>query len=65
MSRKSRADAFVVTTEDGTYDIVEANVLERYAIKAEVDESGSKQLKTDGWKYDDTLLEPLYDPQQL
>ena len=65
MSRNAKADAFVVTTEDGSYDIVEADVLERYAIKSETDETGSKQLKTDGWEYDDTLLEPLYDPMQL
>ena len=65
MSKNAKADAFVVTTEDGSYDIVEADVLERYAIKSETDETGSKQLKTDGWEYDDTLLEPLYDPLQL
>lgn len=65
MKKRNKADAFVVTSEDGSYDIVNADILERYSIKAEVDEEGSKQLKTDGWEYDDTLLEPLYDPQQL
>lgn len=60
MSRKSKADAFVVTTEDGSYDIVEADVLERYVVKSETDDTGSKQFKTDGWEYDDTLMEPLY-----
>ena len=59
MSRNAKADAFVVTTEDGSYDIVEADVLERYVIKAGVDERGSKQLKTDGWEFNDALLELL------
>ncbi len=59
MSRNAKADAFVVTTEDGSYDIVEADVLERYAIKSETDETGSKQLKTDGWEYDDALFEQV------
>lgn len=61
----SKADAFIVTTEDGSYDVISADVLERYSIKADIDEDGSKQLKTDGWEYDDMLLEPLYDPYKL
>lgn len=61
----TKADAFIVTTEDGSYDVINADVLERYSIKADIDEDGSKQLKTDGWEYDDMLLEPLYDPYKL
>lgn len=61
----TKADAFIVTTEDGSYDVIGADVLERYSIKADIDEDGSKQLKTDGWEYDDMLLEPLYDPYKL
>lgn len=61
----TKADAFIVTTEDGSYDVISADVLERYSIKADIDEDGSKQLKTDGWEYDDMLLEPLYDPYKL
>ena len=30
MSKNAKADAFVVTTEDGSYDIVEADVLESF-----------------------------------
>ena len=37
-----------------------SDVLERYAIKSETEETGSKQLKTDGWKYDE-LIELLYE----
>lgn len=61
----NKADAFIVTTDDGSYDVISADVLERYSIKADIDEDGSKQLKTDGWEYEDMLLEPLYDPYKL
>lgn len=63
-------DSFIVTKEDGSYDLVGAEILDRYSIKTERDEQGSKQIKSDGWNYaantyDDALLEPLYDPKQL
>ena len=51
MSRKSKADAFVVTTEDGSYDIVEADVLERYAIKAEIDRMDYNQGMADARRH--------------
>lgn len=60
-----KVDSFVVINEDNEPQLVGAEILERYSIKADIDEEGSKQLKTDGWTYDDALLEPLYDPYQL
>lgn len=61
-----KSDAFIITKQDnGSYDLVGAEVLERYSIKADINEEGSKQLKTDGWVYDNALLEPLYDPYAL
>ena len=66
MSKTERkVDSFIVTKEDGSYELVGAEILDRYSIKATIDETGSKQLKTDGWMYDESLLEPLYDPYQL
>ncbi|MBQ6629161.1 MAG: phage portal protein [Methanobrevibacter sp.] len=65
MSKTKRVDSFVVINDNNEYELVGAEVLERYSIKADVDEEGSKQLKTDGWMYDESLLEPLYDPYQL
>lgn len=62
---KREADAFIVTKDDGSWDVVGAGVLEKYAIKADVDADGSKQIMSDGWDYGTTLLEPLYDPEQL
>lgn len=63
--KKNKPDAFVVTKDDGSWDLIGAGVMEKYAIKADVDNEGSKQLKSDGWEYGETLLEPLYDPSQL
>lgn len=60
-----KVDSFVVINEDQEYELVGAEILERYSIKSDMDETGSKQLKTDGWQYDESLLEPLYDPYQL
>lgn len=62
---KREADAFIVTKDDGSWDLVGAGVLEKYAIKADMDAEGSKQIMSDGWDYGNTLLEPLYDPEQL
>ena len=66
MNKKSKGvpDAFIVTTNDGGWDIVGRDVLEQYSIKADTDSEGSKQIKSDGFDYE-SLHEPLYDPEQL
>jgi PBSX family phage portal protein len=61
---KGEPDAFIVTKDDGTWDVVEKADLDRYAIKADGDSDGSKQIKSDGFDYN-ALYEPLYDPNQL
>lgn len=43
-----KVDSFVVINEDQEYELVGAEILERYSIKSDMDETGSKQLKTDG-----------------
>lgn len=63
-SNKGNPDAFIITKEDGSWDIVDNDVLDKYAIKADVNSEGSKQIKTDGFDYN-SLHEPLYDPEQL
>lgn len=62
-----KSDAFIVTTkDDGSFDLVDRSVLDRYAIKADMDIDGSKQISTDGWDYtDNTYLQPVYDPLAL
>lgn len=55
-------DAFIVTKNDGGWDLVGKSVLDNYAIKTS--DEGSKQIKSDGWNYEQ-LHEPLYDPEQL
>lgn len=66
MSKNNKkVDSFVVINEDNEFQLVGAEILDRYSIKSDMDETGSKQLKTDGWMYDESLLEPLYDPYQL
>lgn len=60
----SKPDAFIVTKEDGDWDIVNNSVLDRYAVKTDTDTGGSKQIHGDGWDYN-SLYEPLYDPEQL
>ena len=66
MNKKSKGvpDAFIVTTNDGGWDIVGRDVLEQYSIKADTDNEGSKQIKSDGFDYE-SLHEPLYDPELL
>lgn len=64
MKNNSKPDAFIVTKDDGDWDLVNASVLERYSIKTEVDSTGSKQIHGDGWNYD-SFYEPIYDPEQL
>lgn len=61
---KREPDAFIVTKEEGQWDIVGKDVLNKYVIKTDVDSEGSKQIKSDGFDYN-TLYEPLYDPEQL
>ena len=62
---EKKVDSFVVINDNDEFELVGAEILDRYSIKADIDETGSKQLKTDGWMYDESLLEPLYDPYQL
>jgi PBSX family phage portal protein len=65
---KREPDAFIVTTDDG-WDVVNSDILDRYVIKSAEEDDGqgggvSKQIKDDGWDYND-LHEPLYNPEQL
>ncbi|WP_297981543.1 phage portal protein [uncultured Methanobrevibacter sp.] len=62
---EKKVDSFVVINDNDEFELVGAKILDRYSIKTDMDETGSKQLKTDGWMYDESLLEPLYDPYQL
>lgn len=62
---EKKVDSFVVINDNDEFELVGAEILDRYSIKTDMDETGSKQLKTDGWMYDESLLEPLYDPYQL
>lgn len=57
---RGQSDAFIVKKDDGEWDIVKSDVLNRYAIK----EGSSKQIKNDGWDYE-KFYEPLYNPEQL
>lgn len=60
-----KSDSFIVTrTNDGETDLISSDILEQYAIKAEVNSDGTKQVRSDGWVYNQ-LLEPLYDPTHL
>lgn len=61
---KSKPDAFIVTKDDGSWDLIKSSALDRYAIKADEDSHGSKQIKDDGFDYN-RLYEPLYNPEQL
>lgn len=61
---KNMPDAFVVTKDDGSWDVVSSSALSRYAIKANVDNDGSKQIQGEGWDYTE-LYQPLYDPHAL
>ncbi len=61
---KQGADAFIVTKDDGSWDLVNDDVMAKFAIKANVDSDGSKQIKSDGFDYNE-LLEPLYNPEEL
>jgi len=56
-------DAFIVKMDD-KWDVVNKDVLDRYVIKSAQGEGESKQIKDDGWDYEN-LHEPLYNPEQL
>lgn len=61
---KREPDAFIVTNDEG-WDVVTKDVLDRYVIKSQESSEGeSKQIKDDGWDYEN-LHEPLYNPEQL
>ena len=52
-----------------THLVVNSDILDRYVIKSAEEDDGqgggvSKQIKDDGWDYND-LHEPLYNPEQL
>lgn len=64
MKNNNKPDAFIVTKDDGDWDLVNAGVMDKYAIKTDVDSDGSKQIYGDGWDYN-SFYEPLYDPEQL
>lgn len=64
MKNNSKPDAFIVTKDDGDWDLVSAGVLDKYAVKTDVDTDGSKQIHGDGWDYN-SFYEPIYDPEQL
>lgn len=64
MKNNSKPDAFIVTKDDGDWDLVNAGVMDKYAIKTDVDSDGSKQIHGDGWDYN-SFYEPIYDPEQL
>jgi PBSX family phage portal protein len=60
-----KSESFIVTTdEDGEHNLISSEILEQYAIKADVNADGTKQIRSDGWDYNQ-LLEPLYDPKRL
>lgn len=59
-----KSDSFIVTQKDDDINLISSSVLEQYAIKADVNADGTKQVRTDGWDYNQ-LLEPLYDPYRL
>jgi len=54
-------DAFIVKMDD-KWDVVNKDVLDRYVIKSAQGEGESKQIKDDGWDYEN-LHEPLYNPE--
>lgn len=64
MSKNRRPDAFIITKDDGDWDLVSSSALNRYAVKTDVGRDDSKQIKGDGWNYNQ-FYEPLYDPEQL
>lgn len=60
----NKADAFIVTKDNGDWDLIGANVLNQFAIKADVGRDGSKQIPGEGWDYEH-FYEPIYDPEKL
>lgn len=64
MSNNSTVDAFVVKADDDQLDIIDADILDKYALKTSVGKDGSKQIGSDGWDYRQLLM-PLYNPTQL
>lgn len=64
--KKKKADSFIVTERDnGEYNLIEKEILDQFAIKADMDPNGSKQIKDDGFTYAEHLLEPKYNPKKL
>jgi len=61
---KKTPDAFIITKDDGDWDLVSNSVLSRYALKSDTSHDESKQIQGDGWDYEE-FYEPLYDPESL
>lgn len=61
-----KGDSFIVTDNEGEYQLIDRSVLDSFALKADIDPSdGSKQIKEDAWAYSEYILEPKYDPGKL
>ena len=64
MTKKS--DSFIVTVDDtGEYNVVDRLELDKYAMKAQVDYDGSKQVIDEQFKAGVHVLEPKYNPYDL
>jgi len=61
-----RSDSFIVTVDnDGEYNVVDKMELTRHALKAQVDQDGSKQVIDEQFKAGTHILEPKYNPYHL
>ena len=62
-----KADSFIVTYKDDTneYNVVDRLELDKHAMKAKVDEDGSKQIVDEQFKVGTTILNPKYNPYDL
>lgn len=64
----SNSDSFIVTVdENGDFqNLVDTNLLNNYALKADVDPTtGSKQVPDDAWQVGIQVVEPKYNPREL
>ena len=63
----SKTDSWIISTdENDEYNIVDKELLQNYALKAEVDpNTGSKQVPDQPWRYGIQVVEPKYDPREL
>lgn len=64
--KNKNSDSFIVTMQNGDPHLLDTSILQQYAIKADTDSEGSKQIHSDGWNWNyNQFLEPLYDPERL